>query len=135
MDLYFLLLLCNLMCNSLKVCSQTYHHIHMNALRYFVGLIYFTCRKSWFVFILLNEDFLCFLFPWQAFHEDSIISGYRHPRSSATDCVLSLFQLTNETLNVWTHFLPTWYVISRACFLSMYAYRPLFATFSVWLLQ
>ncbi|KTF91256.1 hypothetical protein cypCar_00003490 [Cyprinus carpio] len=45
----------------------------------------------------------------KAFHEDSIISGYRHPRSSATDCVLSLFQLTNETLNVWTHFLPTWY--------------------------
>uniref|UniRef100_A0A673M2J4 Uncharacterized protein n=1 Tax=Sinocyclocheilus rhinocerous TaxID=307959 RepID=A0A673M2J4_9TELE len=46
----------------------------------------------------------------KAFHEDSIISGYRHPRSSATDCVLSLFQLTNETLNVWTHFLPTWYI-------------------------
>uniref|UniRef100_A0A673KAG3 Progestin and adipoQ receptor family member Vb n=1 Tax=Sinocyclocheilus rhinocerous TaxID=307959 RepID=A0A673KAG3_9TELE len=46
-----------------------------------------------------------------AFHEDSIISGYRHPRSSATDCVLSLFQLTNETFNVWTHFLPTWYFL------------------------
>ncbi|XP_076852158.1 membrane progestin receptor gamma-B-like isoform X1 [Brachyhypopomus gauderio] len=46
-----------------------------------------------------------------AFQEDSIISGYRHPRSSATDCVLSLFQLTNETLNVWTHFLPTWYFL------------------------
>ncbi|TRY55689.1 hypothetical protein DNTS_010271 [Danionella cerebrum] len=43
----------------------------------------------------------------RAFHEDGIISGYRHPRSSATDCVWSLFQLTNETLNVWTHFLPT----------------------------
>ncbi|CDQ96349.1 unnamed protein product [Oncorhynchus mykiss] len=48
----------------------------------------------------------------KVFHEDSIISGYRHPRSSATDCILSLFQLTNETLNIWTHFLPTWY--SRA---------------------
>uniref|UniRef100_A0A3B1JLI3 Progestin and adipoQ receptor family member Vb n=1 Tax=Astyanax mexicanus TaxID=7994 RepID=A0A3B1JLI3_ASTMX len=47
----------------------------------------------------------------KAFQEDSIISGYRHPRSSATDCVLSLFQLTNETLNVWTHFLPTWYFL------------------------
>uniref|UniRef100_A0A4W4F1Z9 Progestin and adipoQ receptor family member Vb n=1 Tax=Electrophorus electricus TaxID=8005 RepID=A0A4W4F1Z9_ELEEL len=47
----------------------------------------------------------------RAFQEDSIISGYRHPRSSATDCVLSLFQLTNETLNVWTHFLPTWYFL------------------------
>ncbi|XP_073693172.1 membrane progestin receptor gamma-B isoform X2 [Garra rufa] len=47
----------------------------------------------------------------KAFHEDGIISGYRHPSSSATDCVLSLFQLTNETLNVWTHFLPTWYFL------------------------
>ncbi|XP_069561742.1 membrane progestin receptor gamma-B isoform X2 [Brachyistius frenatus] len=47
----------------------------------------------------------------KVFHEDSIISGYRHPRSSATDCILSLFQLTNETLNIWTHFLPTWYFL------------------------
>uniref|UniRef100_A0A3Q1HYA4 Progestin and adipoQ receptor family member Vb n=1 Tax=Acanthochromis polyacanthus TaxID=80966 RepID=A0A3Q1HYA4_9TELE len=45
----------------------------------------------------------------KVFHEDGIISGYRHPRSSATDCILSLFQMTNETLNIWTHFLPTWY--------------------------
>ncbi|XP_012690077.1 membrane progestin receptor gamma-B [Clupea harengus] len=49
----------------------------------------------------------------KAFQEDSIISGYRHPRSSATDCILSLFQLTNETLNIWTHFLPTWYFLWR----------------------
>uniref|UniRef100_A0A8C6WTL3 Progestin and adipoQ receptor family member Vb n=1 Tax=Neogobius melanostomus TaxID=47308 RepID=A0A8C6WTL3_9GOBI len=47
----------------------------------------------------------------QVFQEDSIMSGYRHPRSSATDCVLSLFQMTNETLNIWTHFLPTWYFL------------------------
>ncbi|XP_036400164.1 membrane progestin receptor gamma-A-like [Megalops cyprinoides] len=47
----------------------------------------------------------------KVFHEDSIISGYRHPCSSATDCLLSLFQLTNETLNIWTHFLPTWYFL------------------------
>ncbi|MFT7816596.1 membrane progestin receptor gamma-like [Arapaima gigas] len=47
----------------------------------------------------------------KAFQEDGIISGYRHPRSSATDCILSLFQLTNETLNIWTHFLPTWYFL------------------------
>ncbi|KAM8893476.1 membrane progestin receptor gamma-B [Spinachia spinachia] len=47
----------------------------------------------------------------KVFHEDSIISGYRHPRSSATDCILSLFQLTNETVNIWTHFLPTWYFL------------------------
>ncbi|XP_030015722.1 membrane progestin receptor gamma-B [Sphaeramia orbicularis] len=47
----------------------------------------------------------------KVFHEDCIISGYRYPHSSATDCVLSLFQLTNETLNIWTHFLPTWYFL------------------------
>ncbi|XP_077420604.1 membrane progestin receptor gamma-B [Vanacampus margaritifer] len=45
------------------------------------------------------------------FQEHSIISGYRNPHSSATDCILSLFQLTNETLNIWTHFLPTWYFL------------------------
>lgn len=44
----------------------------------------------------------------QVFREDSIISGYRHPRSSALDCVLSSFQMNNETINIWTHFLPTW---------------------------
>ncbi|XP_026234640.1 membrane progestin receptor gamma-B isoform X2 [Anabas testudineus] len=47
----------------------------------------------------------------KVFHEDSIISGYRPPCSSATDCILSLFQLTNETLNIWTHFVPTWYFL------------------------
>ncbi|XP_056269711.1 membrane progestin receptor gamma-B isoform X2 [Pseudoliparis swirei] len=47
----------------------------------------------------------------KVFHEDSIYSGYRHPHSSATDCILSLFQLTNETVNIWTHFLPTWYFL------------------------
>ncbi|XP_051919246.1 membrane progestin receptor gamma-B-like isoform X3 [Hippocampus zosterae] len=45
----------------------------------------------------------------KVFHEHSIISGYRYHHSSATDCILSLFQLTNETINIWTHFLPTWY--------------------------
>nr|XP_040024690.1 membrane progestin receptor gamma-B isoform X2 [Gasterosteus aculeatus aculeatus] len=50
----------------------------------------------------------------KVFHEHGIISGYRHPRSSATDCILSLFQLTNETLNIWTHFLPTWYFLWQA---------------------
>ncbi|XP_075431560.1 membrane progestin receptor gamma isoform X2 [Ascaphus truei] len=47
----------------------------------------------------------------RVFHEDSIICGYRSPRSSATACVLSLFQMTNETLNIWTHFIPTWYFL------------------------
>ncbi|NXC26834.1 MPRGB protein, partial [Campylorhamphus procurvoides] len=29
----------------------------------------------------------------------------------ATDCLLSVFQMTNETLNIWTHFLPAWYFV------------------------
>lgn len=44
----------------------------------------------------------------QVFWEDGIVSGYRRPTSSALDCVLSSFQMTNETVNIWTHFLPTW---------------------------
>uniref|UniRef100_A0A8C8RJX1 Uncharacterized protein n=1 Tax=Pelusios castaneus TaxID=367368 RepID=A0A8C8RJX1_9SAUR len=47
-------------------------------------------------------------YPQQIFWEDGIISGYRHPKSSALDCILSSFQMTNETVNIWTHFLPTW---------------------------
>ncbi|XP_072404860.1 membrane progestin receptor delta-like [Chiloscyllium punctatum] len=52
------------------------------------------------------------------FREDGIISGYRHPRSSAVDCLLSSFQMTNETVNIWTHFLPTWYFLWRFLALS-----------------
>ncbi|XP_034729202.1 membrane progestin receptor delta isoform X1 [Etheostoma cragini] len=53
----------------------------------------------------------------KVFREESIISGYRHPRSSALDCVLSSFQMNNETINIWTHFLPTWYFLWRFCVL------------------
>ncbi|XP_061099255.1 membrane progestin receptor delta [Conger conger] len=49
----------------------------------------------------------------RVFQEDGIISGYRHPHSSALDCILSSFQMTNETVNIWTHFLPTWYFLWR----------------------
>ncbi|XP_058516411.1 membrane progestin receptor delta isoform X3 [Ochotona princeps] len=49
----------------------------------------------------------------RVFWEDGIMSGYRCPTSSALDCVLSSFQLTNETVNIWTHFLPTWYFLWR----------------------
>ncbi|XP_061409547.1 uncharacterized protein LOC133343760 isoform X3 [Lethenteron reissneri] len=49
----------------------------------------------------------------KAFQEDGIISGYRCPKSSAFDCILSLFHLTNETLNIWTHFLPACYFMRR----------------------
>ncbi|XP_002926986.2 membrane progestin receptor delta isoform X1 [Ailuropoda melanoleuca] len=49
----------------------------------------------------------------RVFWEDGIMSGYRRPTSSARDCVLSSFQMTNETVNIWTHFLPTWYFVWR----------------------
>lgn len=52
----------------------------------------------------------------QVFREDCIISGYRHPQSSALDCILSSFQMNNETLNIWTHFLPTWCVRTPGSF-------------------
>lgn len=45
----------------------------------------------------------------RVFWEEGIMSGYRCPTSSALDCVLSSFQMTNETVNIWTHFLPTWF--------------------------
>ncbi|CAG5131649.1 unnamed protein product [Candidula unifasciata] len=45
------------------------------------------------------------------FHEHFILRGYRHPKSSVTQCLLSLFDATNETLNFWTHFLPSWYFL------------------------
>ncbi|XP_018108813.1 membrane progestin receptor gamma-B isoform X2 [Xenopus laevis] len=47
----------------------------------------------------------------KVFHEDSILCGYRSPCSSATACILSLFQMTNETLNIWTHFIPALYFL------------------------
>ncbi|XP_045305226.1 membrane progestin receptor gamma isoform X2 [Leopardus geoffroyi] len=49
----------------------------------------------------------------RVFHEQGILFGYRHPQSSATACVLSLFQMTNETLNIWTHLLPFWFFTWR----------------------
>ena len=45
------------------------------------------------------------------FHELFILRGYRHPKSSALQCVLSVFDATNETLNFWTHFLPSIYFL------------------------
>ncbi|XP_062998282.1 membrane progestin receptor gamma [Elgaria multicarinata webbii] len=47
----------------------------------------------------------------KVFREQGILFGYRHPRSSATDCIFSVFQMTNETLNIWTHFLSAWYFL------------------------
>lgn len=49
--------------------------------------------------------------------EDGIMSGYRHPCSTPLDCLLSSFQMNNETINIWTHFLPTWYFVWRLALL------------------
>ncbi|XP_074863388.1 membrane progestin receptor gamma isoform X2 [Carettochelys insculpta] len=54
----------------------------------------------------------------KVFQEPGILFGYRHPRSSAADCLFSLFQMTNETLNIWTHFLPAWYFLWKLFALS-----------------
>nr|KAF6397523.1 progestin and adipoQ receptor family member 6 [Rousettus aegyptiacus] len=68
----------------------------------------------------------------RVFWEDGIMSGYRRPTSSALDCVLSSFQMTNETVNIWTHFLPTWFPelespgLSKALRAGAFAYPFLF---------
>uniref|UniRef100_A0A8C5NUV6 Progestin and adipoQ receptor family member VI n=1 Tax=Jaculus jaculus TaxID=51337 RepID=A0A8C5NUV6_JACJA len=68
----------------------------------------------------------------RVFWEDGIMSGYRRPTSSALDCVLSSFQMTNETVNIWTHFLPTWFPelenpgFSKALRTAAFAYPFLF---------
>ncbi|KFM62206.1 Membrane progestin receptor gamma, partial [Stegodyphus mimosarum] len=43
--------------------------------------------------------------------EVAILTGYRSPSSSVKDCALSVFVATNETLNFWTHFIPTFYFV------------------------
>lgn len=48
------------------------------------------------------------------FKELFIFSGYRNPRSSPKQCLMSIFGANNETLNFWTHFLPAmyyWYLL------------------------
>ncbi|CAG0887805.1 unnamed protein product [Darwinula stevensoni] len=43
--------------------------------------------------------------------EPAIITGYRPLPSTAKDCLESLFIPSNETINFWTHFLPTWFFV------------------------
>lgn len=43
--------------------------------------------------------------------EIAILSGYRSPSCSYKECALSVFVATNETLNFWTHFIPTFYFV------------------------
>ena len=45
-----------------------------------------------------------------------IHTGYRHPSLSATQCICSLFQIHNETLNIWTMLIPC---IFRAIYLGI----------------
>lgn len=40
------------------------------------------------------------------YQEKHITSGYRQPCSSVADCIVSAFRLNNETLNIWSHFIP-----------------------------
>lgn len=47
----------------------------------------------------------------EGYREPGILSGYRPPRSSARQCLRSLFRIHNETLNAWTHLLPAGYLL------------------------
>jgi len=43
----------------------------------------------------------------EAIREPGIFTGYRAEDCTVGECCRSLFCGTNETLNFWTHFLPT----------------------------
>jgi predicted membrane channel-forming protein YqfA (hemolysin III family) len=50
---------------------------------------------------LLNKDIV------QSQHtEDYIKTGYRYPHSSIRQTACTMFMLHNETVNIWTHFIP-----------------------------
>lgn len=55
------------------------------------------------------------------FHELGILSGYRKPPCSFKLGFLSIFQLHNETLNIWTQIVPAFYFISELflCFFHL----------------
>lgn len=61
------------------------------------------------------------------FRELFICSGYRKPYASALDCVKSAFQSSNETVNVWTHFLP--FLLFLVRFASLFSKYGLSDTF------
>ena len=50
------------------------------------------------------------------FREMFICSGYRKPYGSALDCLKSVFLPLNETVNVWTHFVPFLLFLVRFAF-------------------
>lgn len=49
----------------------------------------------------------------ESIREPGIFYGYRPEVSSWTECCYSLFTANNETLNFWTHFIPTVFFIWR----------------------
>ncbi|KAH1165928.1 hypothetical protein KIL84_023487 [Mauremys mutica] len=49
------------------------------------------------------------------FVECFILSGYRRLHCSAQECLASVLQPTNETLNFWTHFIPLLLFLSKFC--------------------
>ncbi|XP_053168692.1 membrane progestin receptor epsilon [Hemicordylus capensis] len=49
------------------------------------------------------------------FVECFILSGYRRLHCTAQECLASVLQPTNETLNFWTHFLPLLLFASKFC--------------------
>ncbi|CAL4065519.1 unnamed protein product, partial [Meganyctiphanes norvegica] len=55
--------------------------------------------------------------------EPGIINGYRH-NCSISQAVISLFNATNETVNFWTHFIPTIFFVWQMGLLS--STMPLF---------
>ncbi|XP_070802131.1 membrane progestin receptor epsilon [Pituophis catenifer annectens] len=49
------------------------------------------------------------------FVECFILSGYRRLHCSAQECLASVLQPTNETLNFWTHFIPLLLFVGKFC--------------------
>ena len=42
----------------------------------------------------------------EQYKERYILTAYRQPYSSVLDCLVSAIRLNNETINIWTHFIP-----------------------------
>ena len=60
-----------------------------------------TILQTWFCAEYVTVDKV----PEQ-YQEPFILTGYRQPHSSFLYCIVSAFRLNNETLNIWTHFIP-----------------------------
>ncbi|RDD41815.1 Progestin and adipoQ receptor family member 6 [Trichoplax sp. H2] len=47
------------------------------------------------------------------FRDDHIIRGYRKPGLTVIQCIKSMLQMNNETVNFWTHMIPFLYFLIR----------------------